>query len=203
MGGFSGDVSNGLLKFSGASAVGGTLSTIVGCMFSGKTTELLRLLSTSPSDRTAAFKHAVDRRYLPDAIVSHGGLSRPAIAVASARELAGYVGDGITVVGIDEAHFFDHDLLGVVQDLVGRGMDVIITALDLNSWGCPFPVVASLVRRADRQTAMSAVCAQCGSAADHTQRITPIVGGDLVGGSESFEPRCRECWRPPPEPPPA
>jgi thymidine kinase len=184
------------------SALRGTLTIIIGCMFSGKTTELLGLLSAYPSSSVLAFKHVSDRRYRSDAIVSHAGLARKAVPIASARELLELATGENRIVGIDEVHFFDKQIVDAVRTLMERGCDVLATALDRDSWGRSFPVVDRLVALANTPVTKVAVCAQCGATADHTQRTTPIVGGDMVGGAESFEPRCAACWHPPPEQPP-
>ncbi len=180
----------------------GTLTVISGCMFSGKTTELLRLLAEHPSRSVLAFKHVSDQRYRSDAIVSHAGLARDAVPIASANELLNLAAGEDRVVGIDEAHFFDEQIVDAIRTLMERGCDVLVTALDRDSWGRSFRVVDRLVALANAPITKVAVCAQCGATAEHTQRTTPILGGDMVGGAESFEPRCAGCWHPPPEQPP-
>jgi thymidine kinase len=170
-------------------------------MFSGKTTELLRRLDARGTARVLAFKHVVDDRYDPDAIVTHGGRALPGIAVAGADAIRREIGAGVALVAVDEGHFFDASLIDVSRELVERGVDVIVTSLDLDSWGRPFAVAERLAAMADETVVMQATCGRCGAGADHTQRLTPIVDGNMVGGPESYEPRCRKCWRPPPEPP--
>jgi thymidine kinase len=171
-------------------------------MFSGKTTELLRRLRELPISSTLVFKHTIDRRYRADAIVTHNGTRRSAIPIESADKIESYLYSGIKVVAVDEAHFFELDLVSVVQGLVRRGIHVMITSLDRSSWGRPFALVDQLLEIADKPVRMQSVCARCGASADHTQRLTPIIDGNLVGGPESYEARCRRCWVPPPESPP-
>lgn len=180
----------------------GRLTVICGCMFSGKTTELLRRLATSPRSSVLAFKHVIDRRYQADAIVSHDGERWSATPIRSAAAIPAHVGPKTETVAVDEGHFFDVILVDVARDLVAQGTDVIITALDRDSWGRPFTVADRLMARADEPVLRSTVCARCGSTADRTQRLTPIIDGDMVGGPESYEARCRSCWVRPPEPPP-
>lgn len=186
--------------------LGGTLSLICGCMFSGKTSELLKRFSAAPSQTVLAFKHIIDQRYHARAVVSHAGLSWPALPVASAAEILAQVTPEVTLVGIDEGHFFELDLLEVTQELRRRGHGIVVTSLDRSSHGHPFPVVEQLVGAAEELIVKYAVCARCGRLATCTQRLTPIVDRDMVGGPESYEPRCFGCWRPPPqarvEPPP-
>ena len=105
-------------------------------------------------------------------------------------------------MAVDEGHFFDLVLVDVARDLAAQGKDVIITALDRDSWGRPFTVADRLTALADEPVLRSTVCAGCGSTADRTQRLTPIIDGNMVGGPESYEARCRSCWVRPPEPPP-
>jgi len=107
------------------------------------------------------------------------------------------------LVAVDEAHFFDHGLVEVTRTLVAGGMDVVVTSLNIGSWGQPFAVTEQLRSLSDAEVSLTAACAVCGGPAVRTQRLTPIVDGELVGGPESYEPRCDKCWRPPPEPVPA
>lgn len=180
----------------------GVLTVVCGCMFSGKTTELLRRLEGRSSQTARAFKHIIDVRYRPDAIVTHGGKAMPGITVAEAEAIPRYVERGIEVVAVDEGHFFDESLVEVCLGLACRGVSIIVTSLDRDSWGRPFPVAEQLAAAADEAVVKHAVCGRCGASADHTQRLTPIIDGNMVGGPESYEPRCRSCWTPPPEPPP-
>ena len=177
----------------------GTVTIICGCMFSGKTTELLRRLSRYAPQSVLTLKHEIDRRYRADAVVAHAGESRPAVVIGSAYQGLRHIAPDTKVVGLDEAHFFDMTLIEVAQSLAARGTDVILTSLDRDSWGRSFPVCEQLCRIADEYLPKYAVCATCGAVADRTQRLTPIVDGQMVGGPESYEARCAKCWRPPPE----
>ncbi len=171
-------------------------------MFSGKTTELLRRIEGRSRDTTLVFKHVVDTRYSRDAVLSHGGKSCPALAIATADDLRRHVHDRASLVAVDEAHFFDDVLVETVQLLRDRGVETVLTSLDLDSWGWPFAAIQRLRAIGADVDVRTANCARCGGVADRTQRLTPIVGGCLVGGAESYEPRCASCWHPPPEPPP-
>ncbi len=179
----------------------GTVTLITGCMFSGKTTELLRRLSCFPLPSILAVKHTIDTRYSVTQIVSHAGATFPAIAVSDPSDIAACLSDDVEIVAIDEAHFFQESLADVVLQLASRGIEVILTSLNPNSWGSPFRVNRRLRVIADEPILMCAICARCGGTADRTQRVTPIVDGKIVGGPESYEPRCRACWTPPPESP--
>lgn len=180
----------------------GHITLIYGCMFSGKTTELIRRLDGLGPGEFAAFKHAIDRRYRADAIVSHGGLTVPAQVVTEATDIRTRLSPEVRVVAMDEAHFFGEALVAVIRELANAGKRVIVTALEPDSWGRPFRVVATLKQMTDDVIFRTATCARCGATADRTQRLTPIVQGQLVGGAESYEPRCAHCWAPPPESPP-
>lgn len=181
----------------------GTTSLVTGCMFSGKTTALIKSLGQRPADTVVVVKHVIDTRYRADAVVSHGGKAIAARAIAAAGELPLLIESGIQLAAVDEAHFFDESLVAVIDALSRRGVDVMLTSLDLDSWGRPFPLIERIARLADEHRTLTASCASCGAVANHTQRLTPIVNGNMVGGPESYEPRCANCWRPPPEPPPA
>ena len=184
----------------------GITTLIAGCMFSGKTRELLRRLRCHRLDRGMAFKHVIDFRYRKDAVVTHDGDYLPAVLVADGREITEKVTDGLEIVAIDEAHFFERRAAGLVdavESLAGRGIHVVLTGLDLDSWGQPFSVMERLAEVVDESIVMHATCARCGRIANRTQRTTPIIDGQIIGGPESFEPRCENCWSPPPEPPPA
>jgi len=180
----------------------GSVSAFVGCMFSGKTTKLIYKLDDLSAKEFVACKHIIDDRYRADAIFSHGGKSCEAVAVRSAQEILSCVKPNTQLVAIDEAHFFDESLVEVVVSLYTRGVDVMFTALDRDSWGRPFDVVDKLCAMADETIVLRATCAKCQKSADRTQRLTPIIAGCMVGGAESYEPRCQSCWNPPPEDPP-
>lgn len=176
----------------------GSLTLILGCMFSGKTTELIRLTSQIPPHSVLAIKHSIDMRFSRDAIITHGGKAIPAAPVSCASEITRLIQDRHRAVAIDEGHFFDALLADAALEITRRGIDVLIASLEPDSWGEPFPINASLREYASHCVEISAVCARCGSAADRTQRLTPIVDGNMVVDPSHYEPRCRRCWRPPP-----
>jgi len=175
----------------------GIITLITGCMFSGKTTELLRRIDGTESGHALLFKHVIDTRYAIDAVVSHGGKSCAAIVVDGSAAMLHRIPDDVSLVGVDEAHFLDDGIVAVVNGLRSSGIDVVLTSLNCDSWGNPFAVVDHLTQIADARIVLAASCASCGDAADRTQRTTPIVDGNMIGGAESYEPRCLRCWRPP------
>ncbi len=179
----------------------GRVELIWGCMFSGKTEELLRRVRALDPDSAVLFKHSRDDRYSTTEVVTHRHDSYQASTVSASAEILERVPPQARFVGIDEGHFFAPSLAGVCQELAERGCTVIVTALDLDSWGRPFASVTRLREQADAVLLKRAVCARCGRPADHTQRTTPITDDNMIGGPEAFEPRCLSCWAPPPEDP--
>ncbi|MCB9867911.1 MAG: thymidine kinase [Phycisphaerales bacterium] len=182
-------------------APAGIVELICGCMFSGKTTRLLELLRPEPPDAVLVVKHAKDARYSHSRVVTHTGAGQPAVTVTCPTDIRAHVTPTTRVVAIDEGHFYADDLPDVCAQLAADGRRVIITALDRDMWGRPFPVVERLRAIAGAVQIQHAICAACRQPATHTYRKTPIVGRNLVGGSADFEPRCPQCWSPPPEPP--
>ncbi len=179
-----------------------TIELIIGCMFSGKTTELIRRIEAlAPSKRIVTLKPAIDDRYSPTHIVTHHRRTATAQTVESARAILNRVGDA-EVVAIDEIHFFDDAIVEVCQELAQRGMRVICTGLDLDMWGDVFPHVERLSRIADT-TVLTAACKACGRPANRTHRTVPLLDNNLVGGPAEFEPRCEKCFTPPAAPKPA
>ena len=180
----------------------GTITIITGCMFSGKTTLLLDRLTALPHQAVQVFKHSIDRRCGRGTIATHTGRTHRATPIQSSADLVPLVRSDTRTVAIDEAHFFDDALSDVIDALARRGVGVVMTALDRDSWGRPFPSVQRVMAGADITIALKAVCARCALEAVRTQRLTPIVNGEMVGGADHYEPRCIACWTPPPEPPP-
>ena len=178
------------------------IELIIGCMFSGKTTESIRRIEAlAPSTRIVTLKPAIDDRYSPTHIVTHHRQTATAQTVQDARAILGRVG-GAEVVAIDEIHFFDDAIVEVCQELAQRGMRVICTGLDLDMWGDVFPHVEKLSRIAET-TVLTAECKACGRPANRTHRTVPLLDNNLVGGPEEFEPRCEKCFTPPAAPKPA
>lgn len=177
------------------------LGVVCGCMFSGKTEALIDRILAWPAERVQVFKHAADDRYHKTRVVSHRRRSCAATPVTQASEVLQLLGKDTAFVAIDEGHFFDAHLPVACRWLAECGVNVVVAALDRDSWGRPFPMIERLGQAAETVTVKSARCGRCGGKATRTQRLTPIVGGRIVGGAESFEPRCPQCWMPPPESP--
>jgi thymidine kinase len=173
-------------------------------MFSGKTEELIRRVKRAvfARQRIQAFKPRIDDRYDLSRIVSHAGAAGDeaqiieAVAVGSSESLAQRVLDDTQVVAIDEAQFFDRGIVDVVQALGDRGLRVIVAGLDQDYLGRPFYPMPELMAIAEEVTKVHAVCTVCGAEASRSQRLVAVGATVLVGGSESYEARCRACFEP-------
>jgi thymidine kinase len=180
----------------------GWIEVICGSMFSGKTEELIRRLRRAriAQQNVRIFKPAVDRRYDEADIVSHSAQRIPSTAVTRAEEILDHVPRATQVVGVDEAQFFEMDLLAVARELARRGMRVIVAGLEQDYRGQPFPVMAALLVEAEFVTKNLAICVVCGNPAHRNQRLVPRSGQIVVGGAEAYEARCRRCFRSPESP---
>ena len=184
----------------------GSLDLISGCMFSGKTQELIRRLDQArfAGSTIQAFKPALDDRYAIAAVASHREIRFPAIAVPDVAALAGQVLDDTRVIGIDEAQFFGPEIVALAEELANRGRHVIVAGLDLDFLARPFGPMPLLAAYADRLTKLQASCQYpgCGShQASRTQRLLDGVpapaDGPLVviGGAATYQARCRHHHR--------
>lgn len=180
---------------------GGWVEVICGSMFSGKTEELIRLVRRAriAKQKVQVFKPALDQRFYSERVASHNGLHWEAVPVASAREILQLLEPDTTVVAVDEAQFFDWELSQVCQELAQRGLRVILAGLDMDFRGEPFGPMPLLMAEAEEVHKLQAICVVCGAPASRTQRLIdgrPAAYDDpviLVGGSESYEARCRHC----------
>ena len=165
-------------------------------MFSGKTEELIRRLKRAgiAGQHVAVFKPALDTRYDAESVVSHDSNSFVATPIARSARLAD-LPDDVTVVGLDEAQFFDADVVKHVQDLAHRGKRVIIAGLDMDFRGKPFGPMADLLAVAEYITKVHAICSHCGNLATHSYRLTPDQDTVVLGEKDLYEARCRKCFR--------
>ena len=179
----------------------GWIEVICGCMFAGKTEELIRRINVLSYARKniLVFKPKFDDRYSTTEIASHAGSKVPCIVISEAKEILNHVNYDTDVVAIDEVQFFDEDVVDICEYLADSGLRVMVAGLDKDFRGEPFGVLPDLLTRAEFVTKLTAVCAKCGAPATRTQRIIngkpasfndPIV---LVGAKEAYEPRCRHC----------
>jgi len=184
--------------FEGNDASSGQIEVICGCMFSGKSEELIRRLRRAAIARqkVQAFKPAIDTRYSKDTIVSHDARSVESIAVSRAEDLLERVDPDTRVVGIDEAQFLTGPLVQVCEKLAARGVRVIVAGLDQDYLGKPFEPIPQLLAVADSITKVTAVCVVCGRPATKSQRLIASHERVVIGGGAIYEPRCRGCFQP-------
>ncbi len=176
----------------------GWIEVIAGCMFSGKTEELIRRMRRAQIARqkVAIFKPRIDNRYSSDHIVSHSELKLESTVVGSSAEILDLAKDA-QVVAIDEGQFFDMGIVEVAEKLANDGKRVIVAGLDQDYMGKPFEPIPQLLAIAEYITKTLAICVVCGNPADRTQRITSGSERVLVGAKEAYEARCRRCFQPP------
>lgn len=172
----------------------GWIEVIAGCMFSGKTEELIRRLRRAQIARQSVkiFKPGIDKRYSTNSIVSHNEQSLPSIIIDDIKEVYQHSKDA-QVIGIDEAQFFSNDIVEVANVLASQGKRVIIAGLDQDYKGIPFEPIPQLLAIAEYITKTLAICVVCGNPADKTQRKTKASERVVVGASDIYEARCRKC----------
>lgn len=173
----------------------GWLEVICGSMFSGKTEELIRRLKRVEfaQQKLLLFKPAIDNRYHEENVVSHKGSSFTAIPIEHSREILS-VWKKERIVAIDEAQFFDNDLIDVCNELARQGVRVIIAGLDMDYLGKPFGPMPQLLCIAEYVTKVHAICVSCGNLAHYSHRTTKTEGQVLVGAVETYQPLCRSCF---------
>ncbi len=178
----------------------GWIEVICGCMFSGKTEELIRRLRRAQiaKQKVVIFKPRIDNRYSPDRIVSHNTQFLNSIVIDNADEIL-ELAQHAQVVGVDEGQFFSKDLVEVSEQLANNGKRVIIAGLDQDYRGKPFEPMPHLLSIAEYITKTLAICMVCGNPADRTQRITDQHELVVVGAQNVYEARCRKCYISPKE----
>ena len=173
----------------------GWIEVICGSMFSGKTEELIRRLKRAKiaKQKVEIFKPTVDQRYDETHVISHDAnqiRSTPVPAAANIPILA----DGCDVVGIDEAQFFDNEIVSVCNDLANRGVRVIVAGLDMDYKGNPFGPMPALMATAEYVTKVHAVCTQTGNLAQYSFRKATENDLVLLGEKEHYEPLSRAAF---------
>jgi len=177
----------------------GKIEVITGCMFSGKSEELIRRLKRARIAKlqVQVFKPSIDTRFSNIEVVSHTGEKIQAEAVSSSIEILNKLSSTINVVGIDEAQFYDVEIIKVAREISRKGIRVILAGLDMDFRGEPFGPMGNLMAIADEVTKLHAICMVCGEEATMTQRLIegipakytdPVV---LIGASERYEARCK------------
>lgn len=174
----------------------GSIEVICGSMFSGKTEELIRRINRVKIARRniRIFKPTIDYRYSAQDIVSHDKSSTEAIPVMTSLVLQNSVTDDVEVVAIDEAQFFDQELVQVVENLARAGKRVIIAGLDMDYLGQPFGPMPDLMAIADDVYKTRAICVKCGRLANYSYRITDNSERVLIGEKQDYMPLCRCCY---------
>ena len=172
----------------------GWIEIIAGCMFSGKTEELIRRLRRAQiaKQNVKIFKPKIDTRFSDNSIVSHSEQSLPSVMIDNINDIL-TLGKDAQVIGIDEAQFFSNDIINVCNELANNGKRVIVAGLDQDFKGLPFEPMPQLLAIAEYITKTLAICVVCGNPADKTQRKTTSGERVIVGASDLYEARCRKC----------
>ena len=173
----------------------GWIEVICGSMFSGKTEELIRRLKRAQfaKQKVEIFKPAIDVRYDDEKVVSHDAneiRSTPVPSSANIRLLA----DNVDVVGIDEAQFFDDEIVAVCNDLANKGIRVIVAGLDMDFKGNPFGPMPALMATAEYVTKVHAICMQTGNLAHYSHRKTSNNDLVMLGEVQEYEPLSRAAY---------
>ena len=176
----------------------GWIEVIVGCMFSGKSEELIRRLRRAQiaKQRVQIFKPTIDTRFSAQDIVSHSEMRIESQPVATSRMLLDRVAPDTEVIGVDEGQFFDLELPMICNTLADRGKRVIVAGLDQDYLGKPFEPMPQLLAIAEYITKTHAICMVCGNPANHTQRLVASEDRVLLGAQGMYEARCRRCFDP-------
>ncbi len=176
----------------------GWIEVVCGCMFSGKTEELIRRLRRAQiaKQNVKIFKPKIDNRYSTHQIVSHSDQALSSIIIDNPKEILELSSDA-QVVGIDEGQFFSSELVDVCEQLANNGKRVIVAGLDQDYRGKPFEPIPQLLSVAEYITKTLAICMVCGNPADRTQRTTHQQELVVVGAHNIYEARCRKCFIPP------
>ncbi|MGK2961388.1 MAG: thymidine kinase [Gemmatimonadaceae bacterium] len=185
---------------------GGWIEVIAGVMFSGKSEELIRRVRRAiiARKKVQVFKSHLDARYAGIySVSSHDGRTVEALPADSAAQIALQIDPMAHVIALDEAQFLDAGVIPLVTSLAGRGRRVIVAGTDTDFRGEPFGSMPALMAIAEVVDKLHAICVLCGGPASRNQRL---IGGQpapydspqiMVGGTESYEARCRMCFSAP------
>lgn len=174
----------------------GWIEIITGCMFSGKSEELIRRLKRAQiaNQSIICFKPVKDKRYAEEQVVSHDKNAQDSIPISHSREIIEHIEQHTNVIGIDEGQFFDMDLVDVTQKLALKGKRVVVAGLDLDFRGVPFGPMPNLMAVAEYVTKVHAICPHCGNLATHSYRLSEETDTVVIGEKDKYEPRCRMCY---------
>jgi thymidine kinase len=173
----------------------GWIEVICGSMFSGKTEELIRRLKRAnfARQKVEIFKPAIDTRYDAVKVISHDASEIHSTPVPSSSNIL-LLSSGMDVVGIDEAQFFDMELVNVCNQLANDGIRVIVAGLDMDYLGKPFGPIPALLATAEYVTKVHAICIRCGNLANHSHRIVEQKDLVVLGETNHYEALCRDCF---------
>ncbi len=173
----------------------GWIEVITGSMFSGKTEELIRRMKRAKfaKQKVEIFKPKIDTRYDENDVVSHDKNQIHSTAVASPEEILELSKD-VDVVGIDEAQFFDMDIVDVCNELANKGVRVIVAGLDMDFMGKPFGPMPNLMAIAEYVTKVHAVCTRTGNLAHYSYRLSDDDKLVLLGETQDYEPLSRAAY---------
>jgi len=176
----------------------GWIEVVSGCMFSGKTEELIRQIRRAEfaKQKFQVFKPRIDNRYSEDEVASHNNNKFPSTIIDNIEDIYLHIQHNVDVVGIDEGQFFDDKILEVATHLANVGKRVIIAGLDTDWKGRPFGPMPQLLAIADVIRKQYAICTVCGEPAIRTQRLVAAESDILVGSTEAYEARCRNHFDP-------
>jgi len=179
-------------------AASGRIEVIAGGMFSGKSEELVRRLRRAviAQQHVQTFKPLIDTRHPPEVLVTRDNRTVAAVTVATSGELSKLLEEDVQVVGIDEAQFFDMELVGLAMDLADRGVRTIVAGLDQDYLRRPFGPMPAILALAEHVDKMHAICVRCGGTAHYSQRIAGSDEQVQVGDNDIYEARCRDCYEP-------
>jgi len=173
----------------------GWIEVICGSMFSGKTEELIRRLKRAKfaKQKVEIFKPAIDVRYDEESVVSHDANTIMSTPVPAATNILMLTSE-VDVVGIDEAQFFDEEIVNVCNSLAEKGIRVIVAGLDMDFSGKPFGPMPALLATAEYITKVHAICMGCGELAHFSHRLVAGEKQVMLGEKETYEPLCRSCY---------
>lgn len=173
----------------------GWIEVITGSMFSGKTEELLRRIKRAQlaNLRVGIFKPEMDVRYSKDDVVSHDNNFSHSITVEHPEEILKFK-DKCQVIGIDEAQFFNEEIVDICTTLANEGKRVIVTGLDMDFKGEPFLPIPKLMAVAEFVTKLHAICIRCGKLAPYSHRMDAAKDKIMLGEKDKYEALCRSCY---------
>ena len=173
----------------------GWIEVICGSMFSGKTEELIRRLKRArfAKQKVEIFKPQIDTRYDENNVVSHDANTIISTAVPAASNIL-LLASEVDVIGIDEAQFFDEEIISVCNQLASKGVRVIVAGLDMDFLGKPFGPMPALLASAEYITKVHAICVRCGELAQYSHRLVANQKTVLLGETDAYEPLCRSCY---------